>query len=65
MTEPGLPVPPTQVASARLKLALMFAIPLVVIGAAYFVFYTGLGIPSATTNRGVLLQPKRSIPCIR
>jgi hypothetical protein len=50
-------IPEARVRAARRRLLLMFFLPVVVICAAYVVFFTGLGIPSATTNRGDLVSP--------
>ena len=35
----------------------MFLLPVVMIGAAYFVFFTGIGVPQSTTNKGILVRP--------
>jgi hypothetical protein len=53
--------PQGEVRRARLKLALMFLAPALVVLLATLVYYTGLGVPRATTNKGVLLQPPRQI----
>ena len=42
---------------SRLKLLLILLLPLVLIGAANLVYYTGIGMPGTTTNRGVLVVP--------
>ena len=47
--------------ASRIKLLLMFLLPLLAIVLATLVFYTGTGIPRATTNKGVLLIPPRQI----
>ncbi len=47
--------------ASRIKLALMFLLPLLAIGLSTLVYYTGTGIPRATTNKGVLLIPPRPI----
>lgn len=47
--------------STRLKVALIFLMPLLVVSLATVVFYTGIGIPRATSNKGVLLIPPRQI----
>ena len=52
---------PTPIANPRLKLAFMFLLPFLAVGLATLVFFTGVGIPKATTNKGVLLQPARQI----
>lgn len=60
MTSPGSP-DPRSMRQARLKLLALFLAPMAVIGAAYLIFYTGVGLPSGTTNRGQLLQPPPQI----
>lgn len=45
----------------RLKVAMILLMPLVVVGLATLVFYTGIGIPRATSNKGVLLVPPRQL----
>ena len=47
--------------ASRIKLLLMFLLPLLAIGLSTLVYYTGTGIPRATTNKGVLLIPPRQI----
>lgn len=42
---------------ARRKLLLIVLMPVAAIAAASLVFYTGVGIPTGTTNRGQLVQP--------
>lgn len=58
-------VPPDQtvtaVPRARLKLALMFLLPVIAVGLATLVYVTGIGIPKSTINKGVLLVPPRQI----
>jgi len=49
------------VAHPRLKLTMMFMLPLLAVGLATLVFVTGIGIPKATTNKGVFLTPPRQI----
>jgi cytochrome oxidase Cu insertion factor (SCO1/SenC/PrrC family) len=46
---------------ARLKLTLMLVTPMLVVLLASVVFYTGIGIPRGTTNKGLLVQPPRQI----
>ncbi|MGI9292353.1 MAG: hypothetical protein ACR2PS_00090, partial [Pseudomonadales bacterium] len=41
----------------RFKLALLFFIPLLLMGAAYFIYFTGVGIPTGTSNKGLLIEP--------
>lgn len=48
---------PEVVRSNRRKLLLMFAIPFAVLFGAYLMFYTGVGIPTGTTNKGELITP--------
>lgn len=59
----GEPIMPDEKAlrASRIKLALMFLLPLLAIGLSTLVYYTGTGIPRATTNKGVLLIPPRQI----
>jgi hypothetical protein len=52
---------PSAVSHPRLKLALMFLLPLMAVGLATLVYVTGIGIPKTTTNKGVLLPPPRQI----
>ena len=56
---------PEAARSSRLKLALMFLLPLAAVGAATLVFYTGVGIPKSTFNKGELVQPPRQIDDVR
>ena len=53
--------PSQRVTHPRLKLVLMFLLPILVVGLATLVYVTGIGIPKATTNKGVLLTPPRQI----
>ena len=46
-----------QMRRTRLKLLMILLVPLLVIALATLVFYTGIGIPKGTTNRGELLYP--------
>jgi hypothetical protein len=55
------PEDPRGVRRARLKLALMFVMPAAVVLLATLVYLTGIGIPGATTNKGVLVEPPRQI----
>jgi len=52
---------PAPTRNPRLKLALMFLAPLLAVVAASFVYYTGIGLPGRTTNKGVLVVPPRQI----
>jgi hypothetical protein len=47
--------------NARFKVALILLMPFLVVSLATIVFYTGIGIPRATSNKGVLLIPPRQI----
>ena len=47
--------------AARRKFLLIVLMPALAIGAAWLVFYTGVGIPKGTTNRGQLVQPPQQI----
>jgi len=47
--------------AARRKILFMFGFPLLIIGLATAVYFTGIGIPDRTTNKGVLLVPPRQI----
>lgn len=49
------------VSHARLKLLLMFLMPALAVILASVVFFTGVGLPRGTTNKGVLVQPPRQI----
>ncbi len=46
-----------QVRANKQKLTILLVMPLIVLALAYIVFYTGVGIPSSTTNRGELITP--------
>lgn len=46
---------------ARAKLAFIFLMPFLAVALATLVYYTGVGIPRATTNKGTLLVPPRQI----
>jgi hypothetical protein len=46
-----------QVKINRLKLAFLLGLPIFIMGAAYFVFFTGVGMPQGTSNKGVLVNP--------
>jgi len=47
--------------ASRRKLALIFTMPILAVGLATVVYYTGIGIPGHTTNKGVLVKPPRQI----
>ena len=53
--------PTASLRRARLKLVLMLVTPVLVVLLASFVFFTGIGIPRGTTNKGLLVQPPRQI----
>ncbi len=55
------PNAPQPVSNQRLKLTLMFLMPILAVALATLVYITGIGIPKSTTNKGVLLQPVRQI----
>jgi hypothetical protein len=52
---------PAALRHARLKLLLMFLMPALAVILASVVFFTGIGLPRATINKGVLLQPPRQL----
>ncbi len=41
----------------RITLLLLISIPLTLMGLAWVIYVTGVGIPTATSNKGVLVQP--------
>ncbi len=47
----------TQTKVNRYKLLLLFGIPLLIMISAYLVYTTGVGIPTGTSNKGVLINP--------
>ena len=51
--------------ASRVKLALMFLLPILAVGLATLVFYTGFGLPKSTINKGELVQPPRQLDDIR
>jgi hypothetical protein len=53
------PAPPVR--HARLKLLLMFLMPALAVILASVVFFTGIGLPRGTINKGVLVQPPRQL----
>ena len=53
--------PPSNPQAARLQLLILMLIPIAVVGLATFVFYTGIGMPEGTRNKGVLLVPPQQI----
>jgi cytochrome oxidase Cu insertion factor (SCO1/SenC/PrrC family) len=48
---------PTNPARARLKLLLLMIMPMAVVLAATFVFFTKIGMPEGTRNKGTLITP--------
>lgn len=50
-------VSPKQVKINRMKLLVLLAIPISMLGLAYFVYFTGIGMPEGTSNKGVLINP--------
>lgn len=53
-----------QIRASRRKLMLLFLMPVVAIGLSTLVYFTGVGIPDGTTNRGTLLQPPVNVDAI-
>ena len=51
--------------ASRIKLALMFLLPILAVGLATLVYYTGFGLPKSTINKGELVQPPRLLDDIR
>lgn len=47
----------TQSKSNRWQALLIFLIPAVAMGAAWFMYFTGMGIPDSRTNKGELIVP--------
>ena len=47
----------TKVKSNRWQAVLIFLIPALAMGAAWFTYFTGIGIPDARTNKGELMLP--------
>lgn len=47
----------TQTKLNRYKLLLLFGIPIVIMASAYLVYTTGVGMPSGTSNKGILINP--------
>jgi hypothetical protein len=48
----------------RLSIWLILLLPVFVIAASSFVFYTGIGMPEGTTNEGELVRPARDIRAV-
>ena len=51
--------------SSRIGLIIIMLLPIIMIGGATFVYYTGIGMPEGTTNNGDLIEPPRSIEDIK
>jgi len=47
--------------STRIKLSMIFLLPIIVIAASSFVYFTGIGMPTTTMNRGQLVIPALSV----
>jgi hypothetical protein len=47
--------------ATRLKLSAILALPILMIAASTFVYLTGVGMPTGTKNRGVLVAPAQQI----
>ena len=47
--------------ASRIKLALMFLLPILAVGLATLAYYSGLGVPKSTFNKGELVQPPRQL----
>ena len=47
--------------ASRIKLALMFLLPILAVGLATLGYYSGLGVPKSTFNKGELVQPPRQL----
>lgn len=45
----------------RFKLLLLLVIPFVIMASAYLVYTTGIGVPTGTSNKGVLINPPLQI----
>src|SRR6478609_6089879 len=46
---------------SRYLLLILMLIPIVVVLAASFVYFTGIGMPEGTRNKGVLIKPPQQI----
>ncbi len=53
--------PPANPVRARWQLLLLMLLPILVVLAATFVFYTRIGLPEGTRNKGVLILPPQQI----
>ncbi len=45
----------------RYKLVLLFGLPLIIMVGAYLVYTTGIGMPTGTSNKGMLINPPLQI----
>jgi len=59
--ERGAPLDARQITRNRFFLVVVFLIPVLTILAATFVFKTGIGMPDATSNKGVLVLPPQQL----
>lgn len=64
MTTSGGSPSAAQVSRNKKMVLLMFLLPVMMIGAAYFVFFTGIGVPQSTTNKGVLVRPAQPLSAL-
>jgi len=46
-----------EIKASRRRLLLLFAMPVIAVALATFVYTTGIGIPEGTTNKGTLITP--------
>ncbi|HQQ62059.1 MAG TPA: hypothetical protein PLF22_00650 [Pseudomonadales bacterium] len=53
--------PPAKAVRARWQLLFLILMPISVVLLATFVFYTGIGMPEGTSNKGVLISPPAQI----
>jgi len=56
-----LQLDPITLRNNRIKISLIFAIPIFVMSMSYFIYYTGIGLPTGTRNKGTLIQPVKEI----
>ena len=54
-----------QIRRGRLQLAAILGIVAVPVLVSYFMFYTGIGVPTDTVNKGVLIEPPVAIGAAR
>ena len=48
---------PEQARANKIKLLVLILVPFVLMLLAWFIFYTGVGMPSGTSNKGALINP--------